>query len=203
MSGARCEECGISYPMPPATVCVPCRDKLSELARSEMSNPPNLLQLGNCKKEKGEVEVDEQVQATSPLTTEVPAPPPSFIADEGPELYELEAAWRKGELEPVDVQLGEMPDWATPTMRAIADHMRLLMGLRLTRADDRPLPYALSMAIKAGIAANETAASRAIEQLARAGVIVRSDPLQPRNGLRGTNTFAPPAAAVQTLRRVA
>jgi hypothetical protein len=183
----------------------PCEtDRLSEVLQSETSNTPQIKNFRNCNKEKGEVEVEEQAQATSPSTQAVPTPPPYCkVPDEGPELYELQQEWRDNKLDPIDVRLGDMPDWANSAMRAIADHMRLLMGLRLTRGDDRPLPYALSLAVSAGVAANPTAASRAIGQLVRAGVIVKCDPLPPLAGRRGTNTYAPPAAAVTTLRRAA
>jgi hypothetical protein len=80
-------------------------------------------------------------------------------------------------------------------MRGIADDMRLRMGLRLAVEDERPLPYAASEAVRAGIARDKPQASRVIRQLVEAGVIVHAGELAPRGKGNGTRLYAPPPAA--------
>ena len=47
-----------------------------------------------------------------------------------------------GLLEPVAVELGEIPPTATAAMRRVAEDIRFLLGLLLAVSEDRPLPYA-------------------------------------------------------------
>src|SRR5205085_2462966 len=115
-----------------------------------------------------------QDQVRAPAERPNGPPGPGGISDgldDGPELYRLEQAWRARELEPVDVVLGKLPPHAGVVMRNIADHMRLLMGLRLAVGDDRPLPYAASLAVKAGYAADKGTAGVALNSLVRGGVV--------------------------------
>jgi hypothetical protein len=93
----------------------------------------------------------DQGTATSPPTCP-PGPggisdaPPGGIAE--PSILDIALdEYRRGNLTPVDVELGEMPDRAGAVMIAVAEHMRLLMGLRLALGEDRPLPYAASMPV--------------------------------------------------------
>ena len=172
-SDYRCEKCDKNYPLPPATVCVPCL---------------------NHKQEKGEDEGKGKVQDNHPLTA-IPAPTPSCGSDdEGPQLYRLEQAYREGLLEPVDVQLGPMPVTARHVMKGIAKHMQRLMGLRWAVGNFEPLPYACSMAVREGITNDPAAASRAITELVQAGVIEYAGSLKPRPPRTGTKTYSPPAA---------
>jgi len=115
--------------------------------------------------------------------------------EDTPALRHLEDAYRKGTLHPIDVQLGAIPNDAGPVMRGIAGHMRLRIGLRAAVGDSRPLPYALSEAVNAGLAADKAVASRAISALVHAGVIDHVGQLPPlRPGLDGTKLYAPPPA---------
>jgi len=69
------------------------------------------------------------------------------------------------------------------------------MGLRLAAGDDRPLPYATSMAVKAGLVADQGTASAVIRALVRFRVIDHVGRLSPlRPGLDGTKLYAPPPA---------
>jgi hypothetical protein len=80
-------------------------------------------------------------------------------------------------------------------MREVADHMRLLMGLRYAVEDFRPLPYAASMPVRAGIVPDKGAANKAIRALVRFGVVrhVKEHDLRPlKPGFDGTRVFAPP-----------
>ena len=78
-------------------------------------------------------------------------------------------------------------------MRAIGADIALRIGLRRAVGDDRPLPYASSEAVCAGLAKDKPTASRAIRALVRAGVIEHVGQLPPlRPGLDGTKLYAPP-----------
>ena len=61
-----------------------------------------------------------------------------------------------------------MAKWFLLSMLAIP-----LLGLRLAVGDDRPLPYASSMAVKAGLVADKRTASNALNALVRGGVELR------------------------------
>ncbi len=101
--------------------------------------------------------------------------------------------YKAGTLEPEEPALGEMPERPGSAMAGIATHMKLLMGLRRANGDYRPLPYATSMAVRAGLVADKGTASKAIRRLVAAGVVERGDSLKPsRKGLDGTKTYAPP-----------
>ncbi len=137
----------------------------------------------------------EQEQEQEQGTTSLYQPPaPAWIQEEPKELYRLLAAHHEGKLQPAAIQLGELPPGAGGVMRHVAEHMRLLMGLRAAVGDDRPLPYASSMALRAGITTNQGTASSAIGSLVRAGVIDYVGSLPPqRPGLDGTKLYAPPS----------
>ena len=171
----------------------------SEIARFETSNTPQIRGKNN---NQDQDEVQDQVQALTPSSR---PPSPGCCLDDGPDLHRLKRAWREKQLDPVDVPLGEMPPWAGSVMRAVAEDMQILMGLRAAAGDDRPLPYALSMAVSAGAAKDKPAASRAINALVRAGVIDYAGSLPPRGTGSGTKMYRPPAAVAvrQPLRRAA
>jgi hypothetical protein len=80
-------------------------------------------------------------------------------------------------------------------MRAIAAHMRLLMGLWLAMGDERPLPYATSVPVEAGIAPDKGTASKAIRTLVATGVIRYVGTLPPRGLPNGTKLYSPPKGA--------
>jgi hypothetical protein len=108
------------------------------------------------------------------------------------ELAELVRAWRAGQITPVPVKLGELPPDASDGMRVITKHMELLFGLRFAVDDDRPLPYAYSMAVAAGVR-SRPAAQRALARMVAAGVVVDAGELKPLPGRQyGTRLYAPP-----------
>jgi len=133
-----------------------------------------------------------------PVPVPVPAPVPAPAGSKEPtELELLISEHRAGRLQPADVKLGELPAAAGTAQRAVAEHIRWLMGLRLAFGDTRPLPYATSMAVKAGLVADQGTASAVIRALVRFGVIEHVGQLPPlRPGLDGTKLYAPPAAGV-------
>jgi hypothetical protein len=115
--------------------------------------------------------------------------------DEEPELYALLRDYQEGKIQPADVRLGKLPDGAGRLMRAAADDMRLLMGLRLSVDEDRPLPYAASFAAKRiGLGDDKRRASRVLDRLVRAGVVecVGTLPRHPGGPPNGTKLYAPP-----------
>jgi hypothetical protein len=97
-----------------------------------------------------------------------------------------------GKLHPIDVPLGPMPSTAGPVMRSVADHMRLLMGLRAALGEHRPLPYACSMAVREGLAPDKGTASKAIRSLVKFGVVRYVGTLKPRGKPDGVKLYAPP-----------
>jgi hypothetical protein len=120
-----------------------------------------------------------------------PSPSSGGTKPETRELYDDYLAHR---LEPERVELGEMPSDATRPMVVIAEHMRVLMGLRLKAGEDRPLPYACSMAADIGID-DKAVAWRALRRLVKAGVVDYVGNMPPRGFREGTRLYAPPAAA--------
>src|SRR5215210_5846747 len=176
MSGD-CRVCGIYTT---GDICAPCQ------AREPYTQAET----------QAKAKAEAEAQVSSPLAS--PTPKPGCISVDGPELWRLLDAYKQGLLEPVDVELGSLPPHAGPVMRGIAEHMRLLMGLRRAVGDDRPLPYARSMAVDAGLARDLAAASKAIGALVRAGVIEHVGALPPlRPGIDGTKLYAPPTDADQ------
>ena len=190
MNAERCTICNRSYPLQ-GTVCYPCSNGRIT-TRNQDQDQDQVI---------GD---DEKRSAPSPM----PCPGPgcngnaptharALVVDErddGPELHRLEEAHRLRQLEPVEVRLGELPPGAGRVMRDIAEHMRLRMGLRLKVGDDRPLPYATSEAVRAGLAKDKPTASNAIRALVRAGVIDYVGALPPsRPGLDGTKLYSPPS----------
>jgi hypothetical protein len=134
-----------------------------------------------------------------------PGPGGNPRPDDGPELPRLIEAHKRGQLEPEEVTLGEIPVHAGAVARAIAEHMRLLIGLRYAANERRPLPYATSFAVACGVAQDKGTASKAIGALVRAGVVEHVGSMPPmRPGLDGTKLYAPPAnVAVLADRRAA
>ena len=106
----------------------------------------------------------------------------------------LLALYEQGQIEPKLVRLGALPDDASPAMRGIADDIALRMGLRLAVDDERPLPYATSEAVRAGLCIHRMQASRAIGKLVLAGVIENAGclPRRPGGPPNGTKLYAPP-----------
>ena len=78
-------------------------------------------------------------------------------------------------------------------MLEVAGHIKLLMGLRWALGDDRPLPYATSVPVRAGLVPDQRAASKALRRLTAHGVIRYVGSLPPtKPGLNGTKLYAPP-----------
>lgn len=184
----RCVKCDRNYPLQ-GTVCVPCKSpsryNQDQDQDQDKDRPGKLLSL----KEKQFPGPGSNADAPTRARVLV-------VKDHGvdqPELHRLEDAHDAGQLQPLHVQLGEMPPTAGPIMHSIAEHMRLRMGLRLAVGDDRPLPYATSEAVRAGLAKDKATASNAINALVRAGVVEYVGRLKPlRPGLDGTKLYTPP-----------
>jgi hypothetical protein len=129
--------------------------------------------------------------------------PPRFVQEnvgdvaaehELPELVQLIRRWQRGEIEPLPVGLGRLPDDATPPMKAIAAHMKDLFGLLAAAGEDRALIYAYSWAVNAGCAPTRQSAGRALQRLLDAEVIEPAGELPPYRGKAfGTRLYRPPS----------
>jgi len=113
-----------------------------------------------------------------------------------PELYLLLADYREGRLDPAEVRLGDLPEDATDDMRKVAGCVNLLIGLRRSAGEDRPLPFSERFAAaQLGWGENRLRARRAIKALCDAGVIRCDEPLPRRGQPYGTKTYAEPLLA--------
>ncbi len=116
--------------------------------------------------------------------------------DEQPEMYDLMERHQRGLLSPLPVRLGALPESASDSMRAVADDIALLVGLRLAVDEDRPLLYSTSFCAwrmdwkDASGAPDKRRASRVINKLLDAGV-VECVGTMPRTG---TRLFSAPSA---------
>jgi len=140
----------------------------------------------------------EQEQASSSKIRNAPsrARPAGNDDDDGPEIHRLLDLYQRGELHPVDAKLGPLPPHAGRVMRAIYGDIELRFGLRLAVGDDRPLPYATSVAVEAGHARAQSSASKALNALQRHGAIVHVGQLRPRWPRHdGTKLYAPPTGS--------
>lgn len=148
------------------------------------------------------------VTATYPLGAVVPTPSPS--PDPGPspsnggstrEEDESFTRWLLSEhgagmLDPVPIDAPEPPATAPPLALAIYEDIRLRWGLRLGQLENRPLPYATSEPVRAGLCGHKMQASRALHWLEDHALIWSPGSMPPRNGqdgtvVRGTRTFLP------------
>lgn len=113
----------------------------------------------------------------------------------GPEMRWLLEEHRAGRIPDVPtVRLGPMPPDPSPEMRAIADDMAFRLGLQLVVNEDRPLPYAVEEAVRAGIVRHPMQASRAIKRLLATGVIEFAGELPRLPGRRyGTRLYRAPS----------
>jgi hypothetical protein len=126
---------------------------------------------------------------------QTPAAPDDELAAED-QLDFLVGEWLAGDLEPHPVALGPLSPRARGVQRLIAEHVRLLLGLRVASGEWRPLPYARGVAQRAGIAADRGTAGRALRALVRDGVLIEAGTLPPLPPHRdGTKTYAPPEGA--------
>jgi hypothetical protein len=118
----------------------------------------------------------------------------SSSRDETPELLLLLEDYAAGRRKPLPVRLGAMPPDATADMIAVAKDLRLLMGLRMTVCDDRPVPYSLRFcAERMGWGRRYfMRAQRALQALVVAGVVTFEDALPGRGGRRGTKAYGSP-----------
>jgi hypothetical protein len=157
------------------------------------SSTPRALDLRQQQEQEQEQEQKQAVTSYGPPTPAVVSDAPLLLSHE-PSWLELALdEYKAGRLVPVEVELGPMPPRAGGAMIAVAEHMRLLMGLRLALGDTRPLPYATSMPAQAGIPIDQGAASRVIRRLVEFGVIEYCGKLLPlRPGRDGTKMYGPP-----------
>ena len=138
---------------------------------------------------------DQDQDQGSSLREAVPGPGGS---NEPTELALLVSEWQEGLRTPAEVTFGPMPARAGEIQRNVADHMRLLMGLRIAAGDERPLPYAASMPVKAGLAPDKGTASQAIRALVRMGVVEHVGELpRTRHGIDGTKLYGIPGVTAQ------
>jgi hypothetical protein len=188
-----CGELNATGSLPrPRLAVVPDEPRGSQVYNQDQIAP---AEGGNYTQAQAQAQAQEEEKAQ--LSSLGGLPEPGCNSDDGPELRRLMELHRDGQLEPVDVPLGEMPPHAGTVMRNIADHWRLLIGLRRAVGDTRPLPYARSMAVNAGLADSLGTASNAINALVRAGVVEHVGSLPPtRPGLDGTKLYAPPSGGV-------
>lgn len=108
-------------------------------------------------------------------------------------LAELEGRCRRGDLTPVPVVLGPLPDRAGRVMRAIAADIEWLIGVRLAADLPLELPYAVSMAVNRGLAKDSSTASKALRNLVDLGVLRFAGSMPPQRPLLpGTKLYAPP-----------
>lgn len=109
-----------------------------------------------------------------------------------PELHGLIRDHERGELQPVDVRLGELPPNASPAMRDVAGDIRLLIGLRLAVDEDRPLPYSTRFCAERCGLRDQAQASRVLRALERVGVVKCAGTLEPRGKPDGTKLYQAP-----------
>lgn len=167
----RCTQCNRNFPLT-GSVCYPCTNDLY-----------------NQDQDQDEDQDQDQVVSSRDAVDVNPGPGLNSEGEE-PELRRLERAHANGDLEPEALELGKLPPWAGRVMREVAEHMRSRFALRLAAGDDRPLPYAASEAVRAGIAPNKGSASNALNALCRAHVFEHVGSLPPiRPGLDGTKLY--------------
>jgi hypothetical protein len=214
---AACERCGRSAAEAPfgelnysealdSQTCLNCHDRSAALERSTPERRPSNVSSPS----PAVAPEDEEAPSPSPLSLVVPSPSslvPSFIQDGerdfDVEENEVESLLRAAaverpsvpvgqgpvRVEPVPVELPPLPDSATPSMRKVADFYVLVRGVRLWAGDDRDVPFACGwVAQKVGL--TKVTVWRALEQLAAAGVLVRTGAL-PGRGKRGTHLWTP------------
>jgi len=153
-----------------------------------------------CHQDQDQDQDQDQVGTTTlsgsspgPGGNSAPPGPGGKSESEPTELALLIGEYQQERLSPAEVKLGDLPSRAGPVQRRVAEHIGLLMGLRQAVGDDRPLPYASSMAVRAGLAPDKRTASKAIRALVRFGVIHHVGSLPPqRPGLDGTKLYEPP-----------
>lgn len=108
-------------------------------------------------------------------------------------LAEVEQRCRRGEMTPVPVESGPLPERARRVMREIAADIEWLIGVRLAADYPLELPYSVSMAVTRGWARDQSTTSKALRTLVRLGVLRSAGTLPPqRRGLPGTKVYAPP-----------
>jgi hypothetical protein len=104
----------------------------------------------------------------------------------------LLAAYMAGEIEPEPVALGPLPVWASPQMAAIADDIRTRLGLLRAEGVYQAMPYAISEAVRPGLARASSSASVALRRLCEEGVIRHVGNLPPLGKRDGTKLYVPP-----------
>ena len=162
--------------------------------------------------EQARIAAELEAKATTVRLQEVPQPPAwAPFADPGPSaarpdlhpvttppgldelapVDELLALHARGELEPAPVELGPMPVWATPPMRAIAADFQLRVALLAAEGVFRALPYAASVGMKAAGIKAKRSAGYALDCLCGALVIRHVGEMAPISKGSGTKLYVP------------
>jgi hypothetical protein len=117
---------------------------------------------------------------------------PGVTSPKEPELAGLIRDHKRGLLEPIDVELGELPAGASLAMHKVAADIRLLLGLRLAVDEDRPLPYSARFCAERCGLRDHGQASRVLRALERAGVVECAGRLDTRGKPDGTKLYQAP-----------
>jgi hypothetical protein len=134
-----------------------------------------------------------------------PIGPPARKKREEPELYGLVRDYERGLLEPIEVELGDLPavgsrapcfdgrlTVVTEAMHTVAADIRLLLGLRLAVSEDRPLPYSTRLCAERCGLPDHRAASRVLRSLERLGVVKCAGKLKLHGNPYGTKLYEAP-----------
>ena len=122
-----------------------------------------------------------------------------------PELLGLIRDNERGLLEPIEVELGDLPAVGmrapcfdggfavvTEAMHRVAADLCLLIGLRLAVNEERPLPYSTRFCAERCGLRDHRQASRVLRALERVGVIQCVGTLKPRGRRDGTKLYEAP-----------
>jgi hypothetical protein len=189
-------------------ICVPCQegwDKLSPLSSSDDAasrlseqseeKQGNLYHLDRHRDRDVDGDRDRDRDEPPSLRDGVQGLGLGVTSRTEEEFAELLAAYRRGELKPVPVELGEMLPHFGAKLREISDDMELLYGLRLAEGEDRALPYPASRPKSLGLVKDKREASKLLRRLVNAGVWKDGSPLPKyrRGGalFDGTKTYVP------------
>lgn len=181
------------------------RDEHAEIARAQMAGLTDLYMVGQVAAREAERaaragkslpqrSATRDTGATGPRSSSPcdKTPQKSSTAADLNELSELDAlliCHAEGRLEPLPVELPELPVDAPPLARLVAEDMALLFGLRLAALDVRPVPVSCRwQAVRLG--AHYKAVNRVSQYLVGAGVLRDAGQMPSRGGKRGTKLYA-------------
>ncbi len=133
-------------------------------------------------------------RTSSPCDIGGQSPLPSAAAPVDPSgLSELDAllvCHAQGTLEPLPVDLPELPVDAPPLARLVVEDMALLFGLRLAALDDRPVPVSCRWQADR-LRLHYKSVNRMHRYLVEVGVLRSVGAMPSRGGKRGTRLYAP------------